>query len=351
MEPCEWDHQAARSAASTPPSSLLDNPYVPAPVVALSTHTREMRTLELRLFHHYLTHFAPQLPHYGRMEIGELYASGAPQLGFGYEAVLSALLGLSACHYLSLAPHDASMKRAARHYLEQCVREQSQLVARLDRDTAEPAVLASMLLFGIVRSRAAFRDDDEPYRLPFELFHMPRGVEALHQKSRPFLPRDSPILITLSVRPAFIDADLLAGEYLPATILQDSLALQQGLDECAPDEMATYHGTIAYLHGLYLALLRREDPEWTRFRLFAMPGTTPPGFLDLLEREEPRAMAILARFLALTKLCDGPRYHRGVAEFEVQGIAALMPAEWQWAMNWPFRLLELESLADCELQV
>lgn len=349
MEPCDWDHQAVESPASTPPSSSFGN-YVAAPTVALTAHSREMRTIELRLFHHYITLFAPQLPRYGRIEIGQLYSSDAPQLGFGYEAVLSALLGLSACHYLSLAPRDQSMKRAARHYLDQSVREQSQLVSRLDKDTAEPAILASMLLFSMIKLRAAFVDEDEPYRLPLEFFHMVRGVEALHQKSLPFLPGGSHVLLVLVVRPAVIDVDLLSGEYLPATILQDSLALQQGLvTKCSPDDRAIYQDTIFYLHSVYLALLRHEDPEWTRYRLYAMPGTIPQGFLGLLEREEPRAIAILARFLALMKLCDGPRYHHGVAEYEVQGIANLMPLEWQWSMRWPFQLLELDRLVDCEL--
>jgi hypothetical protein len=78
-----------------------------------------------------------------------------------------------------------------------------------------------------------------------------------------------------------------------------------------------------------------------------MPGTIAPEFLGLLEREEPRAMAILARFMALIKLCDGPRYHQGIAEYEVRVIANLMPMEWQWSMTWPLQLLELDSLADC----
>jgi Fungal specific transcription factor domain len=349
MEPCDWDHQEVDSATSSPPSSSFGN-YVAAPTVGLTAHTREMRTIELRLFHHYITLFAPQLPRYGRIEINQLYSSDAPQLGFGYEAVLSALLALSACHYLSLAPQDQAMKRAARYYLDQSIREQSQLVSRLDKDTAEPAILASMLLFAIIKLRAAFVEEDEPYRLPFEFFHMPRGVEALHQKSLPFLPGSSPVLLVLVVRPAVIDADLLSGEYLPVTILQDSLELQQGLiAECSPDDITIYQDAISYLHGVYLALLREEDPEWTRYRLYAMPGTISQAFLGLLKREEPRAIAILARFLALTKLCDGPRYHQGVAEYEVQGIANLMPMEWQWSMKWPFQLLELDRLADCEL--
>lgn len=345
MEPCDWDHQAVDSASSTPPSSSFAS-YVPAPTVALTTHTREMRTLELRLFHHYITLFAPQVPRYGRIELGQLYSSEAPQLGFGYEAVLSALLGLSACHYLSLAPQDQAMKRAARHYLDQSIHEQAQLVSRIDKDTAEPAILASMLLFAIMKLRAAFVEEDETYRLPFELFHMPRGVEALHQKSLPFLPGGSHVLLSLVVRPAVIDVDLLSGEYLPLIILQDSMSLQEGVAECSPDDRAIYQGAISYLHSVYLALLRGEDTEWTRYRIYAMPGTIPQGFLGLLEREEPRAMAILARFLALMKLCDGPRYHNGVAEYEVQGIASLMPMEWEWSMNWPIRLLELDSLAD-----
>jgi hypothetical protein len=219
-------------------------------------------------------------------------------------------------------------------------------VSRIDKETAEPAILASMLLFGIVKLRAALVDEDEPYILPFEFFHMPNGVEAVLQKSMPFCPGGSHVLVMLTVGPAASIKEDVSGEYLPATILHDSQSL---IAESSSDDREIHQGAIIYLHSMYLALLRGEDPEWTRYRLFAMPSNVPRGFLGLLEREDPCAMAILARFLALMKMCDGPRYHQGIAEYEVQGIASLMPLQWQWSMKWPFQLLELDSLVDYEL--
>lgn len=70
--------------------------------------------------HHYITHFAPQQPHWGRFgfeSIDQFFVVDALQLGFGHEAVLSGLLGLSACHYPSLEPRDQHVNRAAREYL------------------------------------------------------------------------------------------------------------------------------------------------------------------------------------------------------------------------------------------
>jgi len=52
-------------------------------------------------------------------------------------------------------------------------------------------------------------------------------------------------------------------------------------------------------------------------------------------------MAILARFFVLLKFVDGPWFLNGIAEYEVRGLASLMPVEWEGAMEWPVGGLNL----------
>ncbi|KAM3072984.1 hypothetical protein ACMFMG_008704 [Clarireedia jacksonii] len=305
-----------------------------------------MRVTELRVFHHYITHFGPQQPRWGRFgfsEIDQFFMVDVLQLGFSHEAILSGLLGMSACHYLSLAPEDRDMKRAAREYLGQTTRLQACLVSEITENTMQTALLVSVLLFGMLKSRAALVDATEPYRPPLEILHMISGVGALYRRSVSFLPNDNPVVQFIQLRPKAIVADKTSEQVLPATILADLLKLRQSLDTvCSPNARDICSHAIRNYHSVLIALLREEDPDWSTRRLYGMLGECSPGFADLLEVEEPLALAILARFMALMKLCDGPRYHQGAAEYEVSGLASLIPIGWQWSMAVPFWLLQFD---------
>lgn len=111
---------------------------------------------------------------------------------------------------------------------------------------------------------------------------------------------------------------------------------------CSPNAREICSHAIHNYHSVLIALLHEEDPDWSTHCLYVMLGECSPGFADLLEVEEPLALAILARFMALMKLCDGPRYHQGAAEYEVSGIASLMPIWWRWSMAVPFWLLQFD---------
>ena len=291
------------------------------------------------------------MPRYGRNELDQLYGSNIPQLCFSFDAVLSTVLGLTAIHYLSLDPNNDDMKRAARLYLDETLRQQSQLVSKITKENAEAAALVAMLIVTKIRHRAAFVHEDEPYKLPLEYFYMHHGATTIYHMCIPYL-HGSNTLFAFGIEPPRFDVCILARDFLPSLIWEDSLSLLEGLDVQAVGSKvkSVYEGCLAYLDVIYMALLREEDSHWTRRRLHGMPTNVPRGFVDLLEQQDPRAMAILARFFALMKMCDGVRYHRGTAEFEVYGIMSLMPQDWLWAMEWPIQILNLSKLADCEVQ-
>lgn len=343
MRPCRWDNQKNVQPKPNLPQINNKRRVTETPFCAFP---REMRITELRLLHHYITQFAPQQPRWGRFgltEIDQFFMVDVLQLGFSHEAVLSGLLGLSACHYLSLAPEDQDIKLAAREYLVQTTRIQARLVSGINKNTVQAALLVSVLLVGILKSRAVLVEATELYRPPLELLHMMRGVGALHHRSISLLPNDNHVVQFIQLRPKDIDADDTSEQVMPVTILADLLKLRQSLNTvCSPDAKEIYTLAIYNYHCLLIALLREEDPDWTTRRLYVMLGECSQGFDDLLESEEPLALAILARFMALIKLCDGPRYHQGVAEYEVSGIASLMPTGWQWSMELPFWLLQFD---------
>ena len=79
-------------------------------------------------------------------------------------------------------------------------------------------------------------------------------------------------------------------------------------------------------------------------RLATMPLRLPPRYLELVEQHDPRALALLARNLALLKTNSGIWWLHGVgrhsvAESAVRGIRSLLPNEWTWAMDWPQKVI------------
>lgn len=75
-----------------------------------------------------------------------------------------------------------------------------------------------------------------------------------------------------------------------------------------------------------------------------MPLRLPPLFLELLASNDSRALALLARNLALLKVVDKVWWLHGtgktqqVAENTLLGIQKLMQPEWEWTMKWPLQL-------------
>jgi len=111
---------------------------------------------------------------------------------------------------------------------------------------------------------------------------------------------------------------------------------------CSPNTREIFTYAIYNYHSLLIVLLREEDPDWTTRRLYVMLGESSQNFDDLLELEKLLALGILARFMDLVKLCDGPSYHQGVVEYNVSRIASLMPTGWQWSIALPFWLLQFD---------
>ncbi|KIX01048.1 uncharacterized protein Z518_10114 [Rhinocladiella mackenziei CBS 650.93] len=74
-----------------------------------------------------------------------------------------------------------------------------------------------------------------------------------------------------------------------------------------------------------------------------MNQTTPSstsGIIQLLGQKRPRAMAILANYMAVVKYVDSYWWFKGRAEKEISGISRILPEQWQWALHWPLTILE-----------
>ncbi len=99
---------------------------------------------------------------------------------------------------------------------------------------------------------------------------------------------------------------IFQAETLPSRIWRDSRALLDSQTHPYDSRRRQiYEGALTYLNTVYIALLKKEDAQWTRRRLCGLAYRVPTGFIDLVQETDFRAMAILARFMALMKHGDG----------------------------------------------
>jgi hypothetical protein len=344
ITPCVFEHVAAPIDRTS--LSVFVHVQSFSPHYALTVRPiTDMLSSEVELHYYYTTYMAGMMPSYGRVELDRLWMIDVPQLSFAFDAVLSSILGLAALHSFCNDPSNIAMKLSAQYHLARTLKGLSALLSRIDGRTAEAVMLVAVLIAAQMRVRAAFVLDNEPYQLPFEIFHMHNGIGVLASLAIPFIQGSNVLVAVTAVVP--ISQTALHEETLCGKFLQDSHSLLEGTETGAfdPKTRRTYEQALNYLHTIYIALINREDIQWTRRRLCCMPANVPNGFVELLERRDPRALAILARFLALLKPCDdGSLYYHGCAEYEVEGIASLMPTDWLWAMEWPRQIITSKTL-------
>lgn len=115
-----------------------------------------------------------------------------------------------------------------------------------------------------------------------------------------------------------------------------------------PRTEETYRRCIVYLETIYRHISEREPWQALGRRILAFPSVGLSNFQGLLEDHHPRALVILAHLLAMTKRIDNSWWiFQGVADYHVKRIASLVPHEWQWALEWPFRVLETVAADRC----
>jgi hypothetical protein len=97
---------------------------------------------------------------------------------------------------------------------------------------------------------------------------------------------------------------------------------------------------MTYIYEAYADVLaKKKQPVITRTIGRAMSFFSK-DFIQLVQERDPRAMAMLAQLLALSAFTEFPWWQKGCAEFEVTGIASIMPDEWKWAMQWPLYIVQ-----------
>lgn len=296
--------------------------------------------------HHYTTSTSKELPDGRSRKANYVWSIDIPKLAFQSDLVLSALLGISALHHWALTPDDPQLSYAAGYYFDRAVRNHRKALSEVDQVSAE-SVLATAILITHHTWLAAHSDmSNAPYELHLQTYYMARGIQILFEQMYPWLS-GSGYLWYVERAPVTDIEEITCIDPFVLSSQEDLAKLSATFTEkeVAPADKVIYEKTVTELASLYLAICNEAPSVAVQRGVATMPLRLPDRFLELVESKDPRALALLARNLALLKVIDSAWWLHGtgrsqrVAEISVGGIAKMLPLEWAWVMEWPFKVL------------
>ena len=313
------------------------------------------RVLELRLLHHYtkttcsgesLRAMVPLLCH-------PMWEVNIPQVAFSSPIVLDALLGISALHLLALQPGDHSMALASRSYFNKAVTKQRDALPDLNTENAEPLLVAAVLIAHHTWLAAHVTEHlNERYNVTLQTYQMCKGIQALIRRASPWLEGYT---FTPEKGAGLID-DANHSRGFMKHALNDLAALSACFHrEGVPaDDSAAYEGATNEVASTYSIVTAKPfDASRAEQEIVTILHRMPERYLELLEGEDPLAMAILARNLCLLSFCGESKawWIHGAGQQKVpikavQGIRGLMPSQWLWTMDWPMKIISKEITLD-----
>ena len=311
-----------------------------------TTSSDNSRILELKLMHHYTTLTCMQLPESNTSKGKYMWSMDIPRLAFQSDLVLSALLGISALHYAALAPTDLEISHAAEIYFSKAVRNHREALSCANQVSAESLLATAILICHHAWLSAHTSVLIQQYEIPLQTYHMARGIQTLFDQMWPWLAGSAYLWYVERLPLGGIEHTASSGSFW--TSGQEDLNLLSKtfeLSEVPRRDRSVYEATVIELRSLYHAIGACSSQPGIQRRVATMPLKLPKRFLNLVGMQDPRALVLLARNIALLNMIPhvwwlhGASSSQSVAETAINGIAAMLPNDWKWAMDWPFRII------------
>ncbi|MCJ1279139.1 hypothetical protein MMC21_006963 [Puttea exsequens] len=243
----------------------------------------------------------------------------------------------------SIINNTTNLARAHRLYLNMATRQQREAISHLSSANADAIFMASLLLSYQSLKLIPQHSTSSPYSPPIQWLKMTKAVATIIEAAQPMIRNNSVIALMLaySTEPDLKDELAMFNPLYrqPFEALLDWTAHPE--PELDASIRIAYEKTLAYVGGVYRALLNKEPPRAMILRIVCLGVLAPARYIELLERGRPRALAILAHHLALSQAVEEHWWFHGVADRVVVGIQSILPAEWQWAMEWPLSMIRV----------
>ena len=276
-----------------------------------------------------------------------------PQLANNHPSLLYALLSVSALYLSKVEPQDLDLKAAHRNYFGLALRSHRSAITSLDAKSVDAVCFTSVLI--AVHAFAELQDRvlGEVYEPPMQWLHMSNGVCNIFHIAGKWVKDGAAINAIVKSAPILSDPDTLFGERNREGLANLLLPLRrvdvshfQGDEEDSEDEETkeAYEKTLSYIGAVQAAIKAGEHSMGICRLLIAFAVLIPKKMIELLEKEKPGALVVLAHYFALTGLLVEPNdeiwWIGKIAKREVEGIQKYLPEEWQELMNWPLSVVK-----------
>ncbi|KIV96178.1 hypothetical protein PV10_00077 [Exophiala mesophila] len=102
-----------------------------------------------------------------------------------------------------------------------------------------------------------------------------------------------------------------------------------------------YVRTLELIGSTYASVVNNDPPHVICSRISGFGPLVPRRYIELLSLQTPRAMVILAHYMALVRhIEDDFWWFQGIPEREIIGIKSILPQQWHWLLAWPSAVLE-----------
>jgi hypothetical protein len=278
-----------------------------------------------------------------------------PQIAFSSPTVLDALLGISALHLLALQPEDQTLALASRSYFNRALAKQRDGLSHLDAESAQPLLVAAVLIAHLTWLTTHFTGRlDERYNLTLQTYEMCKGITALIRRASPWLEKYT---WSPEERHYHLDNEIHSKGFMKRALEDLAMLSVHFYKNGIPTEDSTaYKTTAEELVAIYSLLMAEPmDVCWVEQSIVTILHRVTPRFLELLEGEDPIAMALLARDLSLLSFLEDSKSwwihgagQQKVPHKAVLGIRGLMPMEWLWTLEWPLNIVAKEITLDID---
>ncbi|RAK81038.1 Zn(II)2Cys6 transcription factor domain-containing protein [Aspergillus fijiensis CBS 313.89] len=300
----------------------------------LQPSSSDPSNIELRLLHHFTLFASATLPGAQLKRVKDCWSIDVPRLAFGYKPLLHAVFAISALHLSKANPNEAGLLDIHCNFLEQALREHRLCIGGITTQTADAVCFTSILLqvdvFATLQNHTVVSSEHVS-----EWMRLLRGSVAVFDAALEIARHDT--------HPASIWC-IIDTFPIPLRTSSDAGAFSFLLPTAPDDEdndmaLEAYRGAVAHINATWLAMEAKEHPQVTCRRIMVFPLFVITEFMDLLEKRRPRALVVLAYFLALSAPLRDIWWIGDAAHKYIMALQPTLPAHWQRLMSWPVEMI------------
>ncbi|CAK7264954.1 hypothetical protein SEPCBS119000_001256 [Sporothrix epigloea] len=263
-------------------------------------------------------------------KVDEILQVAIPQHAFATPFLMDCLLALSA---LQLQLHDQPI--APSRVLTYRARAFAGYRKAVEEATPEryPALLACSLLLCALSSEM-FRDAESTPLYILDWMVVWRGIGLMVKTIDPDILIESNMHMLFARPPINLDSST---KHIPNQLL--FMVSSIGHDDPDFTHIDAYYKTLKLLGSLYREL-ESGIGRILSLRIITWLTFLPKSFVDIARERRPRALVILAHYLAFVKLCNRLWWMRGIADKEIRDILNVLEESWLTYIKGPIAVLD-----------